>query len=55
MAGRIRARERAVVAPGGAGPFGMQGPARPDDAAGTPREGNIYLFEKILAFNIYLW
>lgn len=25
MTGRIRARERAVVAPGGAGPFGMRG------------------------------
>ena len=55
MTGRIRARERAGVAPGGAGPFGMRGPARPYDAAMTPRKDNIHLFEKILAFNIYLW
>ena len=55
MTGRIRARERAGVAPGGAGPFEMQGPARPYDAAVTPRKDNIHLFEKILAFNIYLW
>ena len=42
MTGRIRARERAGVAP-------------PYDAAVTPRKDNIHLFEKILAFNIYLW
>ena len=51
MTGRIRARERAVVAPGGAGPFGMQGPARPYDAAVTPRKDNIHLFEKKLECN----
>ena len=28
---------------------------RPYDAAVTPRKDNIHLFEKILAFNIYLW
>ena len=57
MTGRIRARERAGggVAPGGAGPFGMRGPARPYGAAVPPRKDHIHLFEKILAFNIYLW